>query len=68
MIFLIILLLFYILCWVHMVFRIKTGGKHPDIGPREYLSDPNAKTVDTITCLTVVIGTVIIVIAFFSIF
>ena len=61
----ILVVLFYLLCWVHLLYRVKNGGKHPDIGPREYLCDETCQTADLVSCFTVVLGTIIFLIIIF---
>ena len=51
-------ILLYILCWVHMIFRLMTGGKDGYAGP--YCCDPRA-TFDEISSMGVALGTGILI-------
>ena len=60
MFFIILLVLSYILSWGHLIYRIRHGGKHPEFGPREYMCDERCMKADMVSCLTTVIGTIVI--------
>lgn len=64
MLFVILIALFYILCWVHFVYRLTTGGQHGEYGPGPYCCDERCIKADTISGMTVLFGTIIII-AFF---
>jgi hypothetical protein len=57
----ILILLFYILCWIHLIYRIKTGGQHEEFGPGPYCCDERCITADTISGVTVLGGSIIII-------
>ena len=55
----IMFILYYIICWHHAIFRMRTGGKYKD-GPGPYGCDPNV-TFDNISLSGISFGTLIII-------
>ena len=64
MILLLIPIIFYILCVIHFIYRNATGGKRSP-GPGMYLNDDRCMKADTISCVTTIIGTIILLIIIF---
>ncbi len=54
-----ILLVIYILAWIHLVYRIRHGGKSP-FGPGPYLQDDKV-SFDKVSCAIILIGTLFII-------
>lgn len=57
----VLFVLFWLLCWAHAIFRMKTGGKYGSSGPGPYCCDP-AVTFDGISIMGVSVGTFIIIV------
>ncbi len=57
-----LIVLFYILCWIHFIYRLTTGGRNEEYGPGVYCGDERCMTADAISCNTVVWGTIGIIV------
>lgn len=60
-----IIILFYLLCWLHFIYRVKAGGKFGENGPGLYCCDERCSKADCISAMTVVWGTVLILLFLF---
>lgn len=52
---------FYILCWLHFIYRVKTGGRD-EYGAGVYCADERCVVADSISSLTVFFGTVAVIV------
>ena len=53
---------FYLLCWIHFIYRVVTGGKYDVFGPGAYGTDERCAKADFVSGMTVLCGTIVLVI------